>query len=87
VTDVTAHVNASASTLKRRFAAFVGHSPVSEITRVRIDRARYLLVTTTLPVVRIAAMAGFEDAAWFCKQFKRQAGRTPAQYRDDAGTR
>jgi transcriptional regulator GlxA family with amidase domain len=54
---------------------------------VRIDRARYLLVTTTLPVVRIAAMAGFEDAAWFCKQFKRQTGRTPAQYRDDAGTR
>jgi LacI family transcriptional regulator len=87
VTDVTAHVHASASTLKRRFAALVGHSPVSEITRVRIDRARYLLVTTTLPVVRIAAMAGFEDAAWFCKQFKRQTGRTPAQYRDDAGTR
>lgn len=47
----------------------------------RIDHARTLLRTTTMPVGRLAERLGFRDAQHLNKQFRRIAGCPPTAYR------
>jgi transcriptional regulator GlxA family with amidase domain len=54
---------------------------MAEIIRVRSERARYLLVTTTLSAERVAVISGFGNAQRLCKVFKRQLGIAPCEYR------
>ncbi len=81
VSDVFNHLKISHSTLVRRFTRVVGRSPKAEIDRVRIERAKELLGATSLPLVEIAHMAGFNHVEILCKLFRAKTGRTPGQYR------
>lgn len=71
----------SRATLERRFQRMLGRSPKAEIERVRLDRARRLLVETPYKLQQVAAMIGYRTAAQFALAFKRQTGQTPGQYR------
>ncbi|TFE25173.1 helix-turn-helix transcriptional regulator [Cohnella luojiensis] len=51
------------------------------ITRVRIDRAKEQLRTTTLKIARISQMVGYEDQNYFCNVFKKVTGVSPSAYR------
>ncbi|WP_425060114.1 helix-turn-helix transcriptional regulator [Sporomusa carbonis] len=51
------------------------------MTKVRIDRAKLLLRNPEQTVVRVAAAAGYQDASYFCRFFRQEAGMTPNQYR------
>ena len=44
-------------------------------------RAKVLLVETDLPMPRVAAGAGFLDAARLSAVFRRETGETPTGYR------
>jgi len=83
VEDVLRNVQLSRSTLDRRFARFVGHSPREEITRVRLQRVKELLITTDFTLVKIAELSGFEYVEYMCDLFKRTTGRTPGQFRKE----
>ena len=48
---------------------------------LRLERAKYLLETTALPVAQIAASVGYVDLSRFSRLFKSEVGLTPAQYR------
>lgn len=52
-----------------------------QITRLRIQKAMELLVSTTLPNSEIARLIGFPDYNYFYRVFRRQTGLTPRQYR------
>ena len=52
VRDVAAHVALSYSTLNRRFHALLSRSIHDEITRVRLERVRELLMTTQMTIPR-----------------------------------
>ena len=47
----------------------------------RIEHAQSLLMTTDLPIARIAERLGFGDSQYFNKQFRRLAGCNPTAYR------
>jgi len=47
----------------------------------RIEHAQSLLLTTDLPIARIAERLGFGDSQHFNKQFRRLAGCNPTAYR------
>ena len=47
----------------------------------RIEHAQNLLLTTDLPIARIAVRLGFGDSQHFNKQFRRLAGCNPTAYR------
>jgi LacI family transcriptional regulator len=81
VADVLEHVALSASTLKRRFAAYVGRSPKEEMLRVQLEHAKKLLATTSLSLQEISRLAGFHQVEWLCKLFRRRTGQSPNQYR------
>lgn len=82
VTDVADHVALSQPTLFRRFRRYLGHSPEREIIRVRINRAKILLLETNLPLSVIAAKTGFMPPEYFFRVFKRECGVTPQNYRN-----
>jgi LacI family transcriptional regulator len=84
VDDVLDHVALSRTTLERRFRKHLGRSPQAEIRAVRLGRAKQLLAETDHPMHRIAELVGFEHTEYFHFAFRRELGRTPGEYRQEA---
>jgi len=51
------------------------------LRRIRIERAKHLLLTTKYRIDRISVMIGYENTKYFYKVFKKETGFTPADYR------
>ncbi|SFE75917.1 Helix-turn-helix domain-containing protein [Paenibacillus catalpae] len=64
-----------------RFKCIVGISYNDYVTRVRIERSKELLRTTTLKIARISQLVGYEDQGYFCNVFKKVTGVSPSSYR------
>jgi AraC-like DNA-binding protein len=75
----------SRSTLRRIFKKATGKSPYAWILDARLERARYLLRTTTVSVAQISQQTGFQDPSYFIRIFGRREGIPPRQYRMKAG--
>lgn len=61
----------------------VGMAPSAYIRKLRLDKAKQLLKNTDLPVHRIAAEVGFDDANYFVRLFTKYEGVTPGKYRNN----
>ncbi|BBO33333.1 DNA-binding transcriptional regulator [Lacipirellula parvula] len=81
VQDLVQRLNVSRSTLERRFHAVFGRSPAMEIERVRMSRAKMLLIGTRYKLSKIAATTGYGTASQFATAFKRHTGFTPGKFR------
>jgi len=81
---VALHFRISPFQLSRRFHAMFGVSPAAYRTRLRMKRARHLLIGTTWSVERIAAECGFENAFYFSRVFSREHTQPPSAYRKNA---
>jgi transcriptional regulator GlxA family with amidase domain len=68
-------------TLKRRFKASTGLPLIDYLQNVRIEHGKHLLETTVLAVEEISEQAGYSDASFFRRLFKRLVGTTPLTYR------
>jgi AraC-like DNA-binding protein len=68
--------------LSRLFKAHTGLSPSAFLLRIRADHGRRLLrERPELTVEQVASSAGFQDALYFSKQFRRLYGQSPTEYR------
>lgn len=81
VAEVLVHVPLSRRVLEQRFADVLGRSPAAEIRRVRLERAKRMLVDTDLSMPQVAASCGFNQAEVFTRTFGREIGQTPTAYR------
>lgn len=81
VSEVAAAAGISANHLARVFAAETEETVVSYIRRRRIDHARRLLTSSTIPIGAIAASVGFSDLQAFNKACRAVTGRSPRQLR------
>jgi AraC-like DNA-binding protein/mannose-6-phosphate isomerase-like protein (cupin superfamily) len=81
--NVAAAAGLSGSGLRRRFHDEVGQSPADYITQQRIERAKRLLRETNRPVTDIAFSLGFNSSPYFAAVFKRYAGQSPSQFREE----
>jgi transcriptional regulator GlxA family with amidase domain len=79
--DLATHARVSVRTLSRRFHAETGLSPLQWLLHRRVDRARQLLETTTLPVDLIAHHSGMGSADSLRQHLIRRTGLTPTAYR------
>lgn len=63
------------------FAELIGYSPYHYLQRIRMDKARELLLLSTLQVNEIAENIGLADPLYFSRIFKKYYGQSPQQYR------
>lgn len=78
---MAAEVNLSPLYLARAFRSTVGEPPHQYVIRRRIEQARWLLSSTTLPITEIALATGFSSQSHLSNQFRRLVGVSPAVYR------
>jgi LacI family transcriptional regulator len=81
VIDVLDAVPTARRSLEKRFRTSLGRSPLEEIRRAHVERAKHLLRSTDLPMPAVAEGSGFSSAAWLSKVFHDLAGETPTKYR------
>ncbi|MBQ1569096.1 MAG: DNA-binding transcriptional regulator [Kiritimatiellae bacterium] len=80
--DVFAHLGLSHAVVEKAFKATLGTTVQREIMRSRLEEALHLLIATQEPVVRVASLAGFASAQYFCRNFTSAYGMSPQQYRE-----
>ncbi|NPC91504.1 response regulator [Bacillus sp. WMMC1349] len=67
--------------LSRMMKQELGMTFVQLLTEMRMQKAVYLLKTTTLPIHVIAEQTGYETQHYFSTVFKKTIGASPNQYR------
>jgi AraC family transcriptional regulator len=65
----------------RLFKKSLGTTPHQYILQQRIDRAKYLLKSSSLDISEIALRVGFCDSSHLTRCFKSSLGKTPSQWR------
>ncbi|TXK77030.1 helix-turn-helix domain-containing protein [Paenibacillus sp. N3.4] len=70
----------SPSYYSRLFKRIKGVSPTTYITKLRIDRAKELLVLSHSSFQDIAQSVGYNEESYFSRMFKKETGHSPANY-------
>lgn len=81
VADLVSAVSLSRRVLETRFATAFGRTPHAEILRVRLDRAKRLLVERTDGLDAVARQTGFGSGEYLSAVFRREVGEPPGAYR------
>lgn len=80
--EMASIINITPYTLCRLFKQAYNMSPFKYLAGLRIQKAKELLVNSPVMHVRdIAALAGYNDASYFCAVFKEHEGITPLDFR------
>jgi len=79
--DLAGHMKMTPSYLSGKFKKETGQSVTAFIMRKKMEYACSLLSNTTLPVQEVAQLAGYKDASYFTRLFRRHTGTTPTNYR------
>jgi beta-N-acetylhexosaminidase len=80
--SVALEQNITASHLSRLFKKEMGMTFSEYLMNLRINKAKNLLVTSSLYIYEIANLCGFQDFNYFSKVFKKVTGVTPNDYRN-----
>lgn len=70
--------------LLRSFKQAYGETPFQRLTRLRMDKARQLLMLGDESITEVAAACGYTNPAHFASAFRRATGVTPRAYRQRA---
>jgi AraC-like DNA-binding protein/ligand-binding sensor protein len=80
--DVARAVNTSTFYFCKLFKKTTGLNFTGYLSRVRIEKAKNLLLNPNLRISEIAFAAGFQSLTHFNRIFRKIAGESPTQFRD-----
>ena len=80
--DVFRHVGFSRTLVERAFRDNISSSVQKQITKARIDEAKRLLATTSMPVKEVAAQSGFSSLEYLSRAFANATGLSPSAWRE-----
>lgn len=81
VIDVANHCHTNRRTLEKLFQKYLDKTPGDEILRLKVERAKDLLIETDLQMPDVAERSGFSHPERFSVNFKKYTEMTPTQYR------
>lgn len=81
VDDILDIVPVSRRQLERKFREHLGRSPLQEIRRAHLNKAKSILAETDATLQEVADRSGFGNMYHLCRVFKRETGETPITYR------
>lgn len=79
--DLAAVLHVHPAHFSALFKRVTGFPPRAYLTQYRLDRVRELLLSTDLPIARIAQQAGFSDQSYLSRVFRAGEGSSPTEYR------
>ncbi|WP_411843844.1 helix-turn-helix domain-containing protein [Salinicoccus sp. HZC-1] len=79
--DIAEKVYLSPSHFSRMFKEVTDTNFIEFLTQVRIEKSKYFLKSTAMPIEVIAHNIGFSSATYFATTFKKSQGKTPREYR------
>ena len=71
--------------LSRYFSSHMGITFQEYVKRLRIDKAKWLLMTERIPITEVCYQSGFRDVKTFNKLFKKECGMSPTEFRKSVG--
>ncbi|MGN6550769.1 MAG: GlxA family transcriptional regulator [Pararhizobium sp.] len=81
--EIADYAGLSRRQIERLFRQEMGRSPARYYLEIRLDRARHLLVQSSMPIVEVAVACGFVSASHFSKCYRELYARSPQQERAD----
>lgn len=81
VSDVYREYPVSGSTFCAEFKRLTGKTPRDYLSENRMEYAKNLVLTTSLTMLEIAELLGFESGSHFIRKFTKAYGTSPLRYR------
>lgn len=69
--------------LKEGFRELYGNSIHTHLQQLRLEKAKQLLLTTTMPITDITYHIGYSHVTHFTTLFKKEFGLTPTEWRKE----
>lgn len=82
IRELAGRVNLSPSRFTHLFKAELSISPQRYVRQYRMKRAEEMLASSFLTVKEIAGTLGFSDVSHFSRDFKKEYGMTPSEFRE-----
>ncbi len=82
ITSMAEFCNLSEGYFSHYFKDKLGVAPMKYLTTLRIEKAKFLLSESDVPVSNIASSLGYQDVLYFSRIFKKAVGESPTAYRD-----
>ena len=80
LTELTELVQLSSAYLSRAFKETTGYSVIEFFNKIKIDKAKELMIEGNKKVKEVALTLGFTDEFYFSRIFKRIEGISPSEY-------
>lgn len=74
-------LNISSSYFQYLYKNFFGISFQQDLIRLRVERAKFIITTSNLPLEQVAEICGYTNEVHFYRQFKKLTGISPAKFR------
>lgn len=82
VEELAHYLGISVSYFSLLFKSHFGETFVEYVTRLRMEMAQSLLLTTDKTVTEIGSVSGYSERRYFTKVFQKYSGMTPSEYRE-----
>ncbi|MFL6274418.1 MAG: helix-turn-helix transcriptional regulator [Blastocatellia bacterium] len=79
--EISNVVGLSPSRLHDLFKAELGMPPMQYLKTLRMEKACVLLQDPAMKIKQVQLAIGYQDQRYFLRDFKKQFGLTPSQYR------
>lgn len=81
VSECAAENGLSTPYFQKLYKSYFGNTFVQDVVRSRMEYAKHFLLVSNYSIKEIAVLCGYHSETFFMKQFKKNEGMTPSQYR------
>ena len=82
IEEMCRSINISKSALQKNYRSIFGGSIFEDLIGFRIKKAKTMLLQSSLSVSEISEQCGYSSESYFMKQFKKETGLTPSEFRN-----